>query len=143
MNEIRFFVPGKAQSAGSKKPFAYKSGKLGVRDDNDKSAGWKTIVAYSAHKHRPEKLLAGPIKLELIFHVARPKGHYGSGRNAGHVKSSAPARPTTKPDVLKLARGVEDALTDVLYQDDAQIVDEHLHKVYSDTPGVAITVWPL
>lgn len=145
MNEIRFFVAGKPQPAGSKRafPFKRKDGKLGVAvsDDNPRAVDWKAVIAHQALHHAGwQELLTGPIELRLIFHVARPAGHFGSGKNSGIVKASAPPRPTTKPDVLKLARGVEDALTNVLWRDDAQIVDEHLHKVYSATPGVEIIV---
>ena len=42
------------------------------------------------------------------------------------------------PDVLKLARGVEDALTGIVWRDDAQIVNESLNKVVgAAAPGAA------
>jgi len=42
--------------------------------------------------------------------------------------------------VLKLARGVEDALSGILYMDDAQIVSERLTKLYGSPARVEITV---
>jgi Holliday junction resolvase RusA-like endonuclease len=48
-----------------------------------------------------------------------------------------------KPDVLKLARAVEDALTGILYRDDAQIVTEVLRKRYGDPPRVEIRLSPV
>lgn len=41
------------------------------------------------------------------------------------------------PDVLKLARGVEDALTGIVWRDDAQIVNESLSKVVVAPPRPA------
>ena len=79
-------------------------------------------------------------EVEFVFHRRRPKGHFGSGRNAGVVKASAPAHPTSRPDVLKLARAAEDALTGIVWHDDAAIVDERLRKVWGDREGCTVTV---
>jgi len=84
----------------------------------------------------------GPVRVQMVFRRPRPKGHFGSGRNSGQVKDSAPRWPTTAPDVLKLARAVEDAMTGYVYEDDAQIVEESLCKVYGP-PGVSVTVTQL
>ena len=79
--------------------------------------------------------------MNMIFVRVRPKGHYGTGRNACVLKGWASRKmPTGKPDVLKLGRAVEDAMNGVIYLDDSQIVEEHLSKVYGDTPGVDITI---
>jgi len=81
--------------------------------------------------------LEGPLLLELTFWIPRPKGHYGSGKNAAVVKAGAPFAPTVKPDLLKLTRAVEDALTGIVYRDDSQITSETLQKAY--TTGQART----
>lgn len=125
---VSFDVFGKAEPAGSKKAVP-QGERWGVVDANANAKDWKRTVAQVAAEHQAE-LLEGPLAVELIFYVPRPKGHYGTGRNAGTVRPSAPAHPTTRPDVLKLARGVEDALTGVIWRDDAQIVDERLVKRY-------------
>jgi Holliday junction resolvase RusA-like endonuclease len=56
------------------------------------------------------------------------------------LKASAPIAPPVKPDVLKLARAVEDAMSGIIYKDDAQIVTERLCDRYGILPGVAIQV---
>jgi crossover junction endodeoxyribonuclease RusA len=81
----------------------------------------------------------------IVFVLPRPKGHYGTGRNAGIVKDSAPWRPATKPDVDKLARAVLDALTGTLLGDDAQVADLVASKVYASAeqpPGAIIELGP-
>jgi len=79
--------------------------------------------------------------LTLIFTKARPKGHYGTGRNAGILKDWAlDLMPTGKPDVLKLGRAIEDAMNGVVYLDDSQIVEEHLSKVYGAKPGAKVII---
>ena len=100
-------------------------------------------MANEAARHMTGPLITGPVKLELTFFMERTKGHYGTGRNAGKLKASAPRHHTKTPDVLKLARGVEDALTAVIWKDDAQIVLELLSKEYGERPGVWVRITEL
>ena len=136
---VSFTVPGVAAPAGSKRGFYNpRTGRVIVTDDSKRSRPWKaqvTDAAIEAMQGRP--LMEGPLLLDLVFWMPRPKGHYGSGRNAGVVKAGAPHAPTVKPDLLKLARAVEDALSGVCYRDDAQITVETLQKAY--TTGSAHT----
>lgn len=73
-----------------------------------------------------------PIELSLMVYVARAKGHFGTGRNAGVLKESAPLYPTSKPDLSNTLKLVEDALTHYAWPDDDQIVGyfEPFRKVY-------------
>ncbi len=74
------------------------------------------------------------------FFVTRPREHYGSGKNANILKPSAPSHPTGRPDVTKLIRSTEDALTGIVWRDDAQIVEQIGHKGYAQKPGCHIFV---
>ena len=47
---------------------------------------------------------------------------------------------TVKPDVDKLARAVLDAMTGVVFRDDAQVVKLEVEKQYSAMAGVGIAV---
>lgn len=49
-------------------------------------------------------------------------------------------RPITKPDNSNYAKGIEDALNNVIYNDDSQIVDLVIRKFYSDKPRVEIRI---
>lgn len=138
---ISFFVAGDPKPAGSKRGFFNKFTKhVVITDANPNSKDWKTDVKYQAAQHYSGDLWDCPIYLKLTFFRLRPAGHYRSGKNAHLLKDSAPKRPTPKPDVLKLARGVEDALTGVIWVDDSLIVDESLHKNYGDKPGVLVEI---
>ena len=67
--------------------------------------------------------ITGAIELRLGFDLPRPAGHFGTGRNSGQVKPSAPTHPTVAPDLDKLVRCVDDAITDSgFWHDDAQVV---------------------
>jgi Holliday junction resolvase RusA-like endonuclease len=138
-----FFVPGIAKPAGSKRGIALKkggvfSGRVAVIDDCVKSRDWKSDVTHTALHHYKGLPWTGPLHLTLRFFVTRPRHHYGTGKNATVVKVSAPAHPFVKPDTTKLVRGVEDALTGVLWNDDAQVVSQLCTKRYGDRPGVIV-----
>lgn len=81
--------------------------------------------------------LDGPLVADMVFTFTRPRSHYRTGRNAHLLRDTAPAAPTSPPDLSKLARSTEDALTDAgAYVDDARIVAyRRLAKVYAGTPG--------
>lgn len=138
---VRFDVRGRAQPAGSKRPFKRKDGSLGVRDANDASREWKNLVADKAvETMRGQPKLEGSLAMLLTFYVVRPKSHYGTGRNAHLLKESAPAFPSTRPDTLKLTRAVEDALTGIVYRDDAQIAMQLSIRRYAESPSVSVVV---
>lgn len=144
---VQFFVPGKPEPAGSKRAFVPKGWTRPViTDANKKSKPWKDTVTNIALQNYRGELMTGPLRVTFKFQVWRPQGHYGTGKNGGIVKRSSPLHPAVKPDVLKLARGVEDALTSIIWKDDAQIVDEHILKEYVEPNiacGVFITVQEL
>lgn len=139
---ISFFVPGIPAPGGSKKAFVNpKTKRVVVVDDAKNNKPWRERVASFARDHlkgRPP--LSGPLCVTLAFTVPRPKGHFGTGRNAGKVRDSAPPYPSVKPDALKLARSTEDALTGVLWIDDAQTVVLEVTKCYGEAPGVWVVV---
>jgi Holliday junction resolvase RusA-like endonuclease len=139
-------VFGTPEPAGSKRAFSWKAkdGRTGsnVVDANPKASGWKDQVAHQAGlAWGVNPPLDGPLKVRLTFFRQRPAGHYGSGRNAGVLKPSAPAYPTSRPDALKLARGVEDSLTGIVWRDDSVIVTELLEKRWGHPERVEIEVF--
>ena len=49
-------------------------------------------------------------------------------------------RPTKKPDMDNVVKLVADALNQVAYRDDTQIVDCQVRKFYSDTPRLEVLI---
>lgn len=146
-------ICGVAQPAGSKQawvptdrdgnPYRGPGGRIVVNvvDDNPKSKGWKKLVANEAWKAwGARKLLDGPLYVRAVFYQERPGAHFGTGRNSELIKQAAPAFPMTRPDLLKIMRGVEDALSKVVYVDDSRIVDEVLSKRYGSPARVEISI---
>jgi Holliday junction resolvase RusA-like endonuclease len=145
MTRIEFTVLGKPQPGGSKK-WLPRKGRIGGRplvvDDNPKTKPWQALVsaaAYDALDGQPP--LEGPLLLEIDFYLTRPAGHYGSGRNRQTIKPSSPRFPAVRPDVTKLIRAVEDALTGLAWRDDAQVVTQTARKRYGHPERAEILVW--
>lgn len=147
---IAFFVPGIPKPGGSKRAIPLmrngrpicRPGGVPIVNVVDDSANkdWKQAVAVFARQAYQGPPLTGPLKIQCEFIMPRLKGHYGSGRNAGALKDSAPHAPTVKPDATKLFRSTEDALTGVLWMDDAQIVLQVISKKYGEQPGARIVL---
>jgi Holliday junction resolvase RusA-like endonuclease len=93
-----------------------------------------------------------PVRVIGHFYLQRPQSHYGSGMNARKLKSSehyataGPLLPIGKPDLSNLLKMVEDALTNLVWADDDQVVDISGSKRYVDwwLPAYShVTVTPL
>ena len=140
---IHFVVHGAPQPAGSKRPgMSKKTGKMFVRDANPKSAEWKRWVAQAAGEAMAGRpVVDGPLACWVTFYRVRPKGHYKPNGELSAVGKRTRA-PDTRPDTTKLMRGVEDAMTGVVYRDDAQLVSQVVQKSWGPTECVDIAVWP-
>ncbi len=150
---VEFTVVGVPKPQGSKiaQP-VYRGGKavmkngrpvLVVRDDNRDLKEWRRHVAREAAKHYLDTLIAGPVRLEILFRRERPLSHFGTGKNSGVLKANAPEYPTMRPDTLKLARAIEDALTGVVWCDDSQVVDHALSKRYGPRFETTVKVYAI
>lgn len=141
--KIQFTAYGLAKPAGSKRAFAFvgKDNRPHARVVDACAAGksWQHVVASAARDAYDGPLVSGAVTMTLVFYFPRPAGH--SGKKG--LKASAPAFHTKRPDALKLARGVEDALTGVAYVDDSQIVQEHLFKNYGEPARVEVLIQSL
>lgn len=137
---IEFIVYGTPGPQGSKRHV----GKGIMVESSAKVKPWREAVKYAAlmaMKYtgiRPTAYVEGPVELEVVFTLPKPK--------------SAPKRrvtvPDRTPDLSKLIRSTEDALTDVgLWEDDARVVRCKASKVYPNegehalnAPGAYISV---
>jgi crossover junction endodeoxyribonuclease RusA len=148
MDEPRFelFIPGICRSSGSKRVFPHKSGIPILAPAGEHEKSWKDAVGWSfMEKYGKLQKIFGPVKIELVFCMARPRSHYRvqNGQISPYIKPTAPKWAEPKPDIDKLMRAVLDSLTGLAWHDDSQVCLAEERKVYSETPGVQIRIWPL
>jgi len=153
--EVVFTVHGTPAPQGSKRAFAVR-GKGGVptgrvaviESSHDRVKSWRQAVIDAADEARFRwggAFTPGmPLELAVTFWLRRPKGHYRTGKNAHLLRDTAPLHPAGMPDLSKLVRSTEDALTAVgLWADDAQVVIVQAAKAYvaaGQPPGAFIHV---
>jgi len=132
---IEIIIPGKP--IAKKRPRFARIGK-GVRAYSAQETEEGRFLMHLMQQSKQP--LDGPLAVRMHFYVPRPKGHYGSGKNTDKLKPSAPALPTTKPDLDNYVKFAWDCCNGVVWRDDAQVVDEYSVKRYSDEPRTVIQV---
>jgi Holliday junction resolvase RusA-like endonuclease len=136
------FVPGEPLPGGSKRILRHGD-KVWLADANKNVDLWKAHVRrHCQFAMRGQQLMLGPLGFEMTFIQARPQDHYRTGRYAHLLRPKAPPAPDVMPDLTKLVRAVEDALTGVVWKDDGQVVDQVNRKRYGTRSGVFILVVP-
>lgn len=140
---VEFFAPGIAAPGGSKKAFFNPKNPhrpIITDDAGEKNKTWRSVVAIAAREeYRGRPLLDEPLHVEFHFKFPRPKGHFRA--KDGSLKLDAPLFKTSMPDLTKLIRAAEDALTGILWVDDACIAIQVASKTYTAaTAGCTIRV---
>ncbi len=130
------FVHGTPKPQPRPRAFVRPNGRAGVYDAGT-AEGWKSQIAKELESCAGLGLTSA-VDLRVAFYFPRPKSHYGTGKNAGVLKKSAPEQHTTKPDVDNLVKAVKDTLGEKsgigLWKDDKQVVSVLAKKFYAD-PG--------
>ena len=133
---IEFTVLGIPAPKGSMKSFAMlRNGKpfAVTTAANPRTKSWQNEVTVMAQGHAPKDgPLRGAVKLVVYFMMPRPKTL--PKKVVYHIK---------KPDTDKLLRVIKDALSGVIYRDDAQVVEVQAKKDYYHTTGAIIRVFDL
>jgi Holliday junction resolvase RusA-like endonuclease len=142
---LNFVAFGLPSPGGSKSAFRNpRTGKIVVVDaGGKKTRTWRTVVAHAARAAMAGgELMQPPLALIIEFRMPRPKAHY---KASGEIKQDAPWFPIVRPDLTKLLRSTEDAMTGIVWHDDAQIVEQNIHRSYAsdDGTGARITVYSI
>ena len=114
---VRFIVDAEPRSQGSMT--AVYNRRLGVSRVRHSNAPalqlWRNLIREAA-RNADAKLWTGPIGMHMVFGIKAPLD-----RRHGYPKA---------PDIDKLVRGVLDALTNLCYLDDSQVVKLDAQKVW-------------
>lgn len=148
MTELHIDVVGTPAPQGSKRAFVV-NGRPVMAESSKKVKPWRQDVKAAALEVIATlpgfQSIEGAVSVTAHFYLPRPQGHYGSGRNAGRLKDSAPAFPAVKPDLDKLLRSTMDALGEAgCWRDDSRVVDVVAAKFYADAgpAGARLIVRP-
>lgn len=139
MTEFAASIPGDPATQGSKRQV--RGGQMVESDPKLKP--WRLTAIHQLSEAATEAGFPagfdGPVAVEATYYFTRPSSHYGTGRNSGQLKESAPEWKSTKPDVDKMDRALLDALTQSgVLRDDARVVSLFSKKLYG--PQAVATV---
>ena len=118
-------------------PVPQKQTRFGNGKAYDPSAPDKHQIQWNLRPYAPDKPLKGPIEVDITFYMPIPKNTSSLMRKQminnvlHHMK---------RPDVDNLSYLVVNAMKDIIYEDDSQIVDLNLHKRYGEQPKTVVKV---
>lgn len=131
--------PGGSKTAG----ISRKSGRLFVRPANPNTSIWRAQVEVAARQQYSGPLLTSAIDMTYEFRFPRPQAHFCTGKRSAELKKTAPYWHTSKPDLTKIIRSTEDALTGIVWSDDSKVCRRVELKRYcseNERPGVSMKI---
>jgi crossover junction endodeoxyribonuclease RusA len=148
MTGLRVVVNGKPAPQGSKRIGRYG----GMFEMSKGLTPWREAVRSETQQATTAAAwpgCTGPVRIDVVFYLPRPKGHYGTGRNGGIVKPSAPVYPCNRRtgDIDKLVRAVLDGLKEggAMADDSLAVELTGICKRWADghPPGAVINLEPM
>ncbi len=113
-----------------------KYGKI-VMYDPKQSKDYKQFVSLIARQHAPKTKLEGALSVRMKIYRQIPKS---TTKKDKALFLAGIKRPVVKADIDNYTKGVLDALNNIIYHDDSQVVDLYASKFYSDKPRVEIEI---
>lgn len=98
---------------------------------------WEEHIRQCASQVFPGPLLLGPIRMEIGILKPIPKSF--SKKKLDLIKQSR-CFPQGRPDLDNYEKSVLDALNNIVWKDDSQVIEKHSFKKYSDYPHVIIVI---
>ena len=131
--DLVFRIKGVPGSQGSKVLTRWGS----MRESSSRVGPWRAAVMWQTENDYQSAPIIDPVCVEITFFFARPKSHYGTGKNADKLKASAPEHCTSSQlgDIDKLCRSTLDGLSvrsgGNVIKDDSQVVRLNCEKRYA------------
>lgn len=128
--------------AGAPCPWARHMGGRSTRPftpvkQRNNAAAWR-IAAQQAMAGRAP--FAGPVAVFMVAAFAIPKGFSKVKRGAAIRGEVLPAK---RPDIDNLFKAFADSANAIVFQDDAQICEIRMQKVYAEIPQCEVIVRPI
>ena len=103
-----------------------------------KTRDYETVIKEAAQKAMgSNELLETPVTVAIYITVPIPQS-YSKKRTEACLKDIE--RPIKKPDIDNIAKCFLDAMNDIVYKDDTQVLTLHVTKVYGTVGMVEVMV---
>ena len=126
---IKLIIPG--NPIAKKRPRFARKGNY-TQTYNDQQTEESLFLFECRQQLKDIKPIKEGVGVFVTFYMKRPKNHFGTGKNEGQLKPSAPKHHITKPDIDNLNKFVFDCLNQYTWKDDSQIVFVFSEKKYAE-----------
>lgn len=136
---ISFVIPG--VPVGKGRPKFAKRGNFTVAYTPEKTASYENLVKVKAEEAmQGRQIIEGAAGIKIRLFVAPPSSWSNKKRMAA---LNGEIYPTSKPDADNVIKGIFDAMNDIVWRDDKQVVDLQVSKRYDETPRASVEVYQL
>lgn len=95
------------------------------------------VALFYIQSNSPKFEKGAPLSVTIEFGMAIPKSTTKKRKNE---MLQGLIQHTVKPDLDNLTKAILDALNDLAWHDDAQIVELNVNKVYTDNPYIQLSI---
>lgn len=103
----------------------------------DPSNGSKQALIWQIKPHAPAKPIEGPVSVIITFYMPIPKA---TNKKTREQMLNGVCLHVRRPDLDNMAYMVTNAMKELVYEDDSQIVDLKISKRYGEVPKTVIKV---
>jgi Holliday junction resolvase RusA-like endonuclease len=127
--QIEFQIPmeGQPVQTGGKRIYVGKKGKMKGKPiffKDSRTIRYLEAISFFSSRHRPLAPISGPVKIQVLFVMSRPKRLMRKKDPEGRIWMDL------RPDYDNLQKGTQDAL-EGFWLDDGQIASATIEKVFS------------
>lgn len=139
MHAICFTIPGKPRGKARARTFYNPKTKGMSSMTPEKTVLYENLIATCYLQEAGDERFSDDAYLKV-----RIQAFYEIPKSSTKTKKAAMAAgeilPDKKPDIDNIAKAVLDALNEVAYRDDTQVVELQMRKKYSDRPRLEICI---
>ena len=133
---IVFTIPG--TPVGKGRPKFARRGAFVTTYTPEKTASYENLVKVKAEEAMVgRELIAGAVAVTILLFITPP----ASWSNKKMLQAlNHEILPTTKPDIDNVIKGIFDAMNEIVWNDDKQVVDVTIRKRYANTARATVEV---
>lgn len=138
---IAFVIPG--VPVGKGRPKFARRGNFVSTYTPEKTASYENLVKMAAAKAMAGRdVIAGAVCVGIHLFVT-PPASWSQKKQREAVAGGRGIYPTSKPDVDNVIKGIFDAMNEIVWKDDKQVVDVVVSKRYCTSARAVVEVVPL
>lgn len=133
---VEFVIPG--APVGKGRPRFAKRGNFVTTYTPEKTASYENLVKLKAEEAMAGRpVIDGPVQVFVWLWVSPPASWSQKKQRAALEHQTF---PTSKPDIDNVIKGIFDAMNEIVWKDDKQVVNLSVFKRYGESARARVTV---